>query len=324
MDRLGITMGDPAGIGPEICIKVLTNNLELKNSSIIYGSKSILERYRNILKVDEKFNYIEDSDQAVDGKINVRNIDIDEEINFGEVNKVAGEFGFRYIENAINDALKNKITAVVTCPINKEALNLAGHRYDGHTEIFSKLTNTKIYSMMLWSEKLIVNHVSTHCSIKEATNRVTKTRVLDCINLLNDSIANLKNKTPKIAVAGLNPHASENGLFGNEEKNEIIPAVKEAKNNGIDVEGPIAPDTVFVKAVSGKYDGVVCMYHDQGHIPIKLLAFDEGVNVTLGLPIIRTSVDHGTAFDIAGKGVAREGSLIKAINLALKLYKEEL
>lgn len=319
MSKIAITMGDPSGIGPEIALKSLYKHDDLRLNSIIYGSKNVIEYYKEILDLDIKINTIIDDKDFDKNKINIVNIKDYKEMNIGKVDPESGKLAFRYIEKAIDDAMNKKVSAVVTCPINKEALNKAGINYQGHTEIFADLTNTSSYTMMLWSEKLIVDHVSTHVPLKEACDLVKKDRVLDCIELLNDALYKLKGENHKIAVAGLNPHASENSLFGKQEKEEIEPAVLEAQKKGILVEGPIPPDTVFFKAANGIYDGVVCMYHDQGHIPLKLLDFYNGVNVTLGLPIIRTSVDHGTAFDIAGKGIANEASLIQAINLAEKL-----
>lgn len=319
MKKFAITMGDPSGIGPEISLKSLYKNEFLRSRCIIYGSKDILEYYKELLNIDLELNTIVDIEDFDRKKINIVNIQNNQEIKIGVVSADSGKLAYKYIEKAINDAMSDKVSAVVTCPINKEALNKAGIHYQGHTEIFADLTNTKSYSMMLRSEELIVNHISTHVALKEACDLVKKERVLECIKLLNDAIKKLKSENYKIAVAGLNPHASENSLFGNEEKEEIIPAVIEAQKMEIPVEGPVSPDTVFFKASNGAYDGVVCMYHDQGHIPLKLLDFYNGVNVTLGLPIIRTSVDHGTAFDIAGKGIANEDSLIQAIKLAEKL-----
>ena len=201
-------------------------------------------------------------------------------------------------------------------------MHKGGHNFDGHTEIFATLTNTKKYTMMLWSEQLSVVHTSTHCSLREACNRVTKARVLECIHLAKDALEKLGVEKPRIAVAGLNPHSGEAGIFGTEEIDEIAPAIEAAQEEGITVEGPVPPDTVFLKAYQGKYDIVVAMYHDQGHIPMKMIACDTGVNVTLGLPIIRTSVDHGTAFDIAGQGIAKVDSMYYALKLGKKFLGE--
>ena len=247
------------------------------------------------------------------------NIDI-KDITIGKVSGLCGEAAYKYIERAVQDALQKDIDVGITAPINKEALNKGGYHYEGHTEILANLTNTKKYAMLLWSEKLSVVHVSTHCSLQDACKKVTKDRVLNVIELAGEFLQKLGIKNPRIAVAGLNPHSGEAGLFGAEEIEEIIPALKQAKKDNWEVEGPIPPDTVFLKAYKKEYDVVVAMYHDQGHIPIKLLAFDEGVNVTLGLPIIRTSVDHGTAFDIAGKGIANEKSILNALILGKKFF----
>ena len=323
MKYLGITMGDPAGIGPEISLKVLEKNKEYRECSIIYGSISILEYYKEKLKLkDIKFNIIKNTKEFKKDYINVIQVfDIDmKDITIGKVSGLCGEAAYKYIERAIQDALQGDIAVVITAPINKEALNKGGYHYEGHTEIFAKLTNTKKYAMLLWSEKLSVVHVSTHCSLQDACRKVTKDRVLNVIELSGKFLQQLGVKEPRIAVAGLNPHSGEAGLFGTEEIEHIIPALNQAKKNNWKVEGPIPPDTVFLKAYRKEYDVVVAMYHDQGHIPIKLLAFDEGVNVTLGLPIIRTSVDHGTAFDIAGKGIASEKSILKALILGKKFF----
>ena len=323
MKKIAISMGDPSGIGPEICLKALDKNELYRDNCIVYGEKNILNKYFELLDIKTPLNFIDDASDFDLGKINIVNIESSKEIPIGEVDVNSGDLAFRFIKKAIEDAMEEKVSAVVTCPINKESLNKAGHHYQGHTEIFAELTGTKSYSMMLWSDKLVVDHVSTHVSLAEACARVKKDRVYECIKLLNDALTNLKKTDEiKIAVAGLNPHAGENSMFGFEERDEIIPAVEKAKNDGMNVEGPIPPDTVFHKAVQGEYDGVVCMYHDQGHIPLKLVDFYNGVNVTLGLPIIRTSVDHGTAFDIAGKGIANESSLIQAIDLAIRFSEE--
>ena len=323
MKYLGITMGDPAGIGPEISLKVLEKNKEYRECSIIYGSISILEYYKEKLKLkDIKFNIIKNTKEFKKDYMNgIQVFDIDmKDITIGKVSGLCGEAAYKYIERAIQDALQGDIAVVITAPINKEALNKGGYHYEGHTEIFAKLTNTKKYAMLLWSEKLSVVHVSTHCSLQDACRKVTKDRVLNVIELSGKFLQQLGVKEPRIAVAGLNPHSGEAGLFGTEEIEHIIPALNQAKKDNWKVEGPIPPDTVFLKAYRKEYDVVVAMYHDQGHIPIKLLAFDEGVNVTLGLPIIRTSVDHGTAFDIAGKGIASEKSILKALILGKKFF----
>ncbi|MFC2674884.1 MAG: 4-hydroxythreonine-4-phosphate dehydrogenase PdxA [Lacticaseibacillus rhamnosus] len=317
---IGITIGDPSGIGPEISLKALVKNKDYLNESIIFGSKEIMAYYANLLKIKIPLNFITDVDQFERGKINIYNVlDIPlEKIPTGKVSPVSGDAAFQFLKIAINLAMKKKIGPVVTAPLNKDALHKGGHNYDGHTEIFAKFTGTEKYTMMLWSPKLAVVHVSTHVPLRKACDLVTKVRVEECIDLANNAMKRLGIENPKIAVAGLNPHAGENGLFGDEEIKEINPAVRDKQAQGVNVNGALPPDTVFLKASQGQFDIVVAMYHDQGHIPMKLLAFDEGVNVTLGLPIIRTSVDHGTAFDIAGKGIANESSMLASIALAIK------
>ena len=314
---VGITMGDPAGIGPEISLKAIEEHPEFLNSTIIYGSYDILKYYHELLQLSTPLVKIDSPGQFQEEKINVISVlDLSfDDIEIGKVSAVAGDAAYRYVEKAIQDALAGEISIVTTAPLNKEALHKGGHNFDGHTEIFATLTNTKKYTMMLWSELMSVVHVSTHCALREACNRATKERVLECIHLAKEALEKLGIENPRIAVAGLNPHSGEAGIFGSEEIEEITPAIEAAQKEGINVEGPVPPDTVFLKAYQGKYDIVVAMYHDQGHIPMKMVAFDSGVNVTLGLPIIRTSVDHGTAFDIAGKGLAKSDSMYYALKL---------
>ena len=232
-----------------------------------------------------------------------------------------GRAAFEFIVRAIEDAKAKRIAGVVTGPINKEALNSAGIHYAGMTEIFAELTAATDYSMLLTGGPLKVIHVSTHVSLREAIERVRKERVLRVIRLADGALRDLGYAQPRIAVAGLNPHSSENGLFGSEERQEVIPAIEAARQEGLDVTGPVPPDTVFLKAANGTFDIVVVMYHDQGHIPLKLLDFMGGVNVTVGIPVIRTSVDHGTAFDIAGQGIAEATSMVKAIELGAQFAR---
>jgi 4-hydroxythreonine-4-phosphate dehydrogenase len=238
------------------------------------------------------------------------------------------------VVKAIELALAKKVDGTVTGPINKEAINLAGHHYSGHTEIFGDYTDTKNYAMLLSGGSIKVIHVTTHCSMREACDRIKRDRVLSVIKLADEGLSLMGHKKPKIGVAGLNAHASENGLFGWEEEREIAPAIEDARTLGIDAEGPVPPDTVFVKCQAGQYDVVVAMYHDQGHIPLKLAGFKldmatnryssmSGVNLTIGLPIIRTSVDHGTAFGKAGEGRANEESLVDAVEIAIVMAKNK-
>lgn len=316
--RIGITMGDPAGVGPELIMMIMK---DYRDMVIIYGSFDVLSFYKESFGYDLELRQIDDPIEAENGYVNVIDPDhlLMSDFQVGKVSPKCGKAAYLYLEKAIRDASANQIGAIVTCPLNKEALHLGGYLYAGHTEILAELTNTASYAMLLWSDKLKTIHVSTHVSLKEAINRVKKERIMEVCHLANDILHKAGYNDPKIAIAGLNPHAGENGLFGDEEIKEIIPALNSLKEEGLNVSGPIPPDTVFLKTYKGEFDLVVAMYHDQGHIPLKLLDFDGGVNITVGLPIIRTSVDHGTAFDIAGKNIARPDSLIKAIEIALKI-----
>jgi 4-hydroxythreonine-4-phosphate dehydrogenase len=334
---LGITMGDPSGIGPEITIKVLGRK-ELYDlcRPVVVGDAGVIEKAaREAVKRDDlSLHPVSSVRECVFsyGTIDVfdlANVDLDK-LKIGKVDAMSGEAAFASVKKVIELALAGEVDATITNPLNKEALNLAGHHYSGHTEIYADLTGTKDYSMMLADEELRVVHVSTHVSLREACDRVKKDRVLRVIELAHTTCKSLGITEPKIAVAGLNPHAGENGMFGREEIEEISPAIKDARSKEINVEGPIPPDTVFSKAHGGMYDIVVCMYHDQGHIPLKVLGFQydktmgkwksvNGVNITLGLPIIRSSVDHGTAFGHAWQGSANESSLVNAIEYGIRL-----
>ena len=336
---IGITMGDPASIGPEISVKALCHeDLYDRARPIIIGDACVMERAARILGVDDsKIHMVKSVDEArfVPGTIDVLDlglIDADRLV-YGKVSALAGEAAFQYGIMAIDLAERGIVDATVTNALNKEAINLAGHHYSGHTEIYAEYTRTKHYTMMLAHENLRVVHVSTHVSLREACERVKEGRVLEVIRIAHEACCRLGIAEPRIGVAGLNPHSGENGLFGREEIDEIIPAIAEAREEGMTVEGPVPPDTVFSKAIGGWYDIVVAMYHDQGHIPVKVKGFVydtahqkwqavAGVNITLGLPIIRTSVDHGTAFDQAGSGQADELSLLNAIDYAVRMAQE--
>jgi 4-hydroxythreonine-4-phosphate dehydrogenase len=238
----------------------------------------------------------------------------------GKVSAACGEAAFRYIESAINSAVAGHVDAVVTAPINKESLRLSGVQYPGHTEIFTALTGSKRTCMMLSSEALTVSMVTTHIGYAEVPQRIGSERILDVIELTAAALQSMIGRAPRLAICGLNPHAGEHGLFGQQEEERLVePAILRAREKGINIEGPLPPDTAFTTASRKRFDGVVCLYHDQGHIPFKMLAFEDGVNITLGLPIVRTSVDHGTAFDIAWKGVASPTSLFKAIEAGVRL-----
>jgi len=337
---LGITMGDPTGIGPEIAAKALSmEEVNKVCSPLVVGDKGVMEQALEIARVKHlKVNPVREVEQAVFecGTMNVfdlSNVDLTRLVH-GKVSQMGGRAAFESITKVIELAMKGKVDATVTGPIHKEALNLAGHHYSGHTEIYAELTGTKNYAMMLVHGDFRVVHVTTHISLRKVCDLIKKDRVLSTIRLAHEAMISLGIEEPRLGVAALNPHAGEGGLFGNEEIEAIEPAVKEAKDEGMDVEGPVPPDTIFAKARGGRYDAIIAMYHDQGHIPTKLLGFlwDEkagqwssirGVNVTLGLPIIRTSVDHGVAFDKAGKGKADPGSLLEAIKMAVQMAENK-
>ncbi|MFC2251066.1 4-hydroxythreonine-4-phosphate dehydrogenase PdxA [Labrys portucalensis] len=306
---IGITMGDPCGVGPEISIRALAGMSPQERETIrIYGNLPTLEAARAALGLD------------VDLAAHVVDLPVEgAPLPWGKLSPVAGDAAFRFIEKAVRDAEAGTIGCIVTAPISKEALNLAGHHYDGHTGMLRSLTGSKAAYMLLASERLKVIHVSTHVSLQEAIRRSTTERVLATIRAGDAHLRRIGYAAPKIAVAGINPHCGENGLFGTEDDDQIAPAVRAARAEGIDAHGPISADTVFHRAYSGVFDLVVAQYHDQGHIPVKLVAFDTAVNVSVELPIDRTSVDHGTAFDIAGKGIANHGNMISAIAYARKL-----
>jgi 4-phospho-D-threonate 3-dehydrogenase / 4-phospho-D-erythronate 3-dehydrogenase len=321
---IGITMGDPSGIGPEIILRSFQHRQLRKSRIIVIGDYRVMLAAHDVLRIKSfKLNRIlkVSESQFNEGLLNVLDLHLVNmnELLPGTVQALSGNAAYECIKKAVELALNKDINTIVTAPLNKEALHSAGHKYPGHTEIFASLTGTRDYAMLLHDKKLSVIHVSTHVSLLEAIKGLKRERVEKVIELANDSMKKLCSDEPRIAVAGINPHAGENGLFGNEEIKEIVPAIKNMKGKGINVEGPFPPDTIFMQASNGKYDVVVAMYHDQGHIPLKLLGFNTGVNVTVGLPFIRTSVDHGTAFEIAWQGKANENSMVEAIKLSIKL-----
>jgi 4-hydroxythreonine-4-phosphate dehydrogenase len=324
---VALTMGDPAGIGPEIVARTFADpRFRDENRAIVIGDAAILERAVKLLELSLRLNEISEPEEAAfePGTVDVlAETDLPEDLPFGELDARAGDAAFRYVERATQLASAGRVAAVATAPLNKEAMHLAGHKYPGHTEILAELTGTEDYAMMLVTDELKVIHVSTHVSLREAIERVRPDRELAVIRLAHKSLRKLGVERPRVAVAGLNPHAGENGLFGTEDLERIAPAVEEAKEEGIDATGPWPPDTVMMRARRGSFDIVVVQYHDQGHIPVKLMGFDTGVNVTVGLPFFRTSVDHGTAFDIAGSGKADPASLRAALDLARTLAGAE-
>lgn len=335
-----ITMGDPAGIGPEICVKALADaHMHEVCRPVIIGDAAILHRATELTGAGITLNSITSIADGVfaTGTVNVfdlANVDATR-FEYGRVSAEAGTAAFEYVRTGVELAMSGAGDALATGPINKEAVNLAGYRYAGHTEILADLTGADHYAMMLVDRGLRVVHATTHVPLRKACDLVTRDRVLAVIRLAHQAAQAFGITQPKVGVAGLNPHAGEGGLFGSEEIDEIIPAIGDARALGIDATGPVPPDSVFARARGGQYDVVVAMYHDQGHIPLKTIGFQlheatgremsvRGVNVTLGLPIVRTSVDHGTAFEIAGMGRANHESMREAILLAVRLVQQRL
>lgn len=330
---VGITMGDPASIGPEIALKAIPQVRDTCRPLLV-GDAGVFADIARRLQIDiaiHPVGRVEDArfEEGTVDVYNLQNVDLDQ-LRFGEISAMAGEASFAAVKTVIELALAGDIEATVTGPIHKKAVNEAGHHFAGHTEIYAHFTNTKKYGMLLVEDNLKVIHVSTHVSLRQACDLVRKDRIVEVVELLNQGLISLGETNRKIGVAGLNPHAGDSGLFGTEDDQEIAPAVEEARRRGFDVDGPVPADTLFSKAATGYYGGVVAMYHDQGHIPFKLNGFRwnaekqqmdsvKGVNITMGLPIIRTSVDHGTAFEIAGKGVASPDAMILAIGSAVRL-----
>ena len=324
MKKIAITMGDPAGIGPEVILKALLQAAEIRDfcMPVVIGDRVVMEEAVRLPGLSVKLNIINTPEEAKvtprSGDMSVDMIDMAAIQKF-EKRKPTAESGRAsavYIRKAVELALNKQVDAMVTAPISKEALKMAGMNWPGHTEMIAELTGTRDYAMMLAGGPLRVILVTIHTSIRNVPDLVTKDKVLKTIRLAKKACTMLGIQHPRIAVAGLNPHAGEAGLFGDEEIREIIPAIEAAGREGIEASGPFPPDTVFHKAYKGGVDMVVCMYHDQGLIPLKMIAFDKGVNVTVGLPIIRTSPDHGTAYDIAWSGKAEPSSMIEALKLA--------
>jgi 4-hydroxythreonine-4-phosphate dehydrogenase len=316
---IGITMGDACGVGPELVARAYTGNL-LPEHSVVYGEASALELAGEKLDLSIDPNLISDPDQAQGGKLNLIDTGLLQrgDITIGQVSAAAGDAAVQAVQTAVRDSLDKKIAGFATLPINKEAGRHRHPDFQGHTELIAEMCGVTDYTMMLAAPDLIVTHVSTHVPLLEAIARVRRDRVHKVIKLTHDYLTRIRPRA-RIAVAGLNPHAGEHGAFGKEDQEHIEPAVEQARAEGLDVHGPLPPDTLFMAALKGAYDAVVCMYHDQGHIPMKMHDFASAVNVTLGLPIIRTSVDHGTAFDIAYQGKASTDNFENALKLARQL-----
>lgn len=324
---IAVTMGDPAGVGPEVCLQLLANeSVRAFATPVIFGDARLLSRCarqtglpapKRILSEIEWAEKCAGMDEPC--VLDVFGFDA-EGFTPGTVSAKTGAAGYRYVEKSIEAALAKQVAAVATAPLNKEALRAAGISHPGHTEIFADKTGAKRACMFHYSDEVRASFVTVHCGYHEVPGLLTKERILDVIELTAAAMQRIRGTKPKLAVLGLNPHAGEHGLFGNrEEENIIIPAIEAARARGVTIEGPLPPDTAFLPAKRRSTDAFICMYHDQGHIPLKALAFDTAVNTTLGLPIIRTSVDHGTACDIAWQGKACGSSLVEAVRLAARM-----
>ncbi len=321
---IGITMGDPAGIGPEIIVKaILEYDIRKICRPIVIGDAGVIKNILKTCKMSAEIKTVEKigNPAATNGKIEIidlNNVDI-KNLKPGVPSKTCGAAAVAYIKKAAELALSKDIDAVTTAPINKEIINAAGFQYPGHTELFAELAGTKDFGLMMVGGGLRVILVTTHMALKEVFKHIKKNNILRTVRLAHKAMGYFHTKTPRIAVAALNPHAGEGRLFGTEEWDEIMPAIIEARGEGLEVSDPLPADTLFHKAKEGYYDIVVAMYHDQGLIPLTLLAFGRAVNVTVGLPFIRTSVDHGTAYDIAGKDCADPRSLLEALKMAVEM-----
>lgn len=323
LPRIAVTMGDPAGIGPEICLRLLNDeDVARECVPVVFGDAGVLRRVAGETGIAFTSPVIERS--GLKGAQQRCVLDLccvnAAEVMPGRVDARCGEAAFRCVIAAIEAGLAGEVAAVSTAPLNKEALHAAGHKYPGHTEIFAERMRAERSCMMQYSEEVTCSFVTVHVGYHEVPALLQPQRIVDVIELTADALRRIRDREPKLLVCGLNPHAGEHGLFGQrEEERFIVPAIEQVRAKRLDVTGPVPPDTAFTPMARRKFDGVVCMYHDQGHIPVKMIAFDSAVNTTLGLPVQRTSVDHGTAFDIAWQGVASPGSLRAAVRLAVKL-----
>lgn len=322
---IAITMGDPAGIGPEIIVKAIgERTIFAQSRPVVLGDEGILSHAIQWSKASVKIKRIKEPEEGVFRRGTLNLIPLTDlspaEVPLGAPRSQGGAAAYRYIERGVQLAQRGSVDALVTAPISKEALNAAGYPFPGHTELLAKMTGSRDEVMMLAGPRLRVALVTTHLPLRQVPDALTSERITRTIEITSQGLQYYwRIQSPQLAVAGLNPHAGEGGIFGSEEQEVILPAIEECRQKGMAVFGPLPPDSLFFHAASGRYDAVVSMYHDQGLIPLKLLHFREGVNITLGLPIIRTSVDHGTGYDIAGQGVADPTSLINAILLAAKM-----
>ena len=321
---IAITMGDPCGIGPEVVVKAMADpRVYATCRPLVVGNVYAMEQAVSLTGLPVKINEVEDTatsgqEPGVIDVVDIHNLN-PEDITIGEISPTCGKAAMEWVTKAGELAMAGVVDALATAPLNKEAASLAGYKSIGHMELLQELSKSKLVATMLMAKNLRVVHLSTHRSLSLACELVKKDRVLDYLNLTHDSFVTYGFKIPRIGVAALNPHGSDGGLMGDEEASEIAPAVKAARSEGIEAIGPIPADVIFHQAIQGQYDAVLCMYHDQGHIPVKVYGFEESITANLGLPFVRTSVDHGTAFDIAGKGVASHESMLESIRLAVAL-----
>ena len=321
---IAITMGDPCGIGPEVVVKAMADPRVYGTCRpLVVGNVYAMEQAVSLTGLPVKINEVEDTatsgqEPGVIDVVDIHNLN-PEDITIGEISPTCGKAAMEWVTKAGELAMAGVVDALATAPLNKEAASLAGYKSIGHMELLQELSKSKLVATMLMAKNLRVIHLSTHRSLSLACELVKKDRVLDYLKLTHDSFVTYGFKIPRIGVAALNPHGSDGGLMGDEEASEIAPAVKAARSEGIEAIGPIPADVIFHQAIQGQYDAVLCMYHDQGHIPVKVYGFEESITANLGLPFVRTSVDHGTAFDIAGKGVASHESMLESIRLAVAL-----
>ena len=327
--RIAVTMGDPAGVGPELCLRLLADAaIANECTPVVFGDAALLRRVSEKLGMAFAAQVIAKSEwpsawRTLDGPavLDLRCMDASS-VTPGKVSAACGDAAFRYVIASIEAGLSSEVDAICTGPLNKEALHAAGHNFPGHTDIFAERMGAGRSCMMQYSEEITCSFVTTHVGYGEVPGLLTPGRIVDVIELTAGALRRIRGREPKLLVCGLNPHAGEGGLFGAREEERIIaPAIDVARRRGFDVTGPVPPDTAFTPARRKEFDAVICMYHDQGHIPVKMIAFDSAVNTTLGLPVTRTSVDHGTAFDIAWQGAANHGSLCAAVRLAAKLSR---
>ena len=323
---IAITMGDPCGIGPEVVVKALSEAWVYASCRpLVVGNVYAMQRAVELTGTSLRINEPGDpaaagADPQVIDVLDIKNLN-PEDITVGEINPTCGKAAMEWVTRAGELALAGVVAGLATAPLNKEAASLAGYQSIGHMELLQELSGAKTVATMLLAKNLRVVHLSTHRSLRIACDYVKKDRILEFLQLTHDNFVTWGFKSPRIGAAALNPHGSDGGLLGNEEAEEIAPAVEAARQRGIDVTGPVPADIIFHQAIQGRYDAVLCMFHDQGHIPVKVYGFEESITANLGLPFVRTSVDHGTAFDIAGKGFASEVSMLESIRLAVGLAK---